>query len=312
MIKHKEPLDFLSSLDMLLTLHIPYDRDLSVHAAFLLNFEPMEPLPCLDNHTLLPKRGFLAQMSDGSLAVQVTLKGYFLLLQKYPVIIKVNLWHVSTKKGSPLPAWVLECANSNNRNSGMATIPILPFVKEYKLWNILSLVGYTIISEEKATICIDGMNPTQILTIVAYSISVMCLSATLVKYCRTARLKTLPGKLMINLLLPLIVAHGSMLITSCFHFLDTSGPVLLWLLYSIMGGWVHSPGWALCPLTYVSVSMWFLNPPQAALPHSHPTRNSRNQYNALPMAPGCDLLAWMYNSDNSMVYQNPHLLFIKP
>ena len=104
MIKHIEPLDFLSSLDMLLTLHIPYDRDSSVHAVFLQNFEPEEPLPCVANSTLLLKRGFLAQLSDGSLAVQETLKGSFLLLRKYPVIIKVNLWHVSTKKGNPLPA----------------------------------------------------------------------------------------------------------------------------------------------------------------------------------------------------------------
>ena len=241
-IKHIEPLDFLSSLDILLTLHTPYDRDLSMHAVFLLNFELEEPLPCLDNHTLLIKKGFLAQLCDGSLAVQETLKGSFLLLRKYPVIIKVNLLHVSTKKGSPLPAWVLVCANSNNRNCDMATVQILPFDQEYKLQNILSLVGYTIISEEKATICIDGMNPTQILTIVAYSISIICLSATLVRYCRTARMKTLPGKLMINLLLTLIVAHGSMLITSCFSLSGYKWPCLT-LAITQHYGWLGTFSW---------------------------------------------------------------------
>ena len=242
MIKHIEPLDFLSSLDMLLTLHIPYDRDSSVHAVFLLNFEPEEPLPCVANSTLLLKRGFLAQLSDGSLAVQETLKGSFLLLRKYPVIIKVNPWHVSTKKGSPLPAWVLVCTNSNNRICDTATIQILPLDQEYKLRNILSLVGYTIISEEKATICIDGMNPTQILTIVAYSISLMCLLATLVKYCRTARMKTLPGKLMINLLLTLIVAHGSMLITSCFSLSGYTWPCLTLAIIQHYG-WLGTFSW---------------------------------------------------------------------
>ena len=206
-------------------------NNMSINHILLTNYNPKLRINCGDNDTVLFRKGLLFKRADGKLAVVEFGKAELYNLDRYPVIISKD-YSKSAKIAKKHPAlinggfdvWVITCdsvkntteCNEINLNNSLSSFNINGDIRLQSPVTIFR-EQYIYITDQDIIVCPRARSKLtvyEITTMVMYSVSAGCLLCSLAIYSLNPSLQTLPGKLIMNLIVALTLAHLSMVINT--------------------------------------------------------------------------------------------------
>ena len=226
-----DSIDFLRYLDAIhYGLLVAHNVRLGLRHILLANHDPQQPLECPNNYTLEHRRGVMVKMQDGSLAVWEAATDHYYTLDMFPV-------YLSQRFPSGFDGWVVICnhyppetctfQDINTEAMKIDAQGHLQIGTNYALHPD----QFSYISDRMIRVCAhlipDRLSLIQILTMLVYTVSTICLLLTFTIYCLHKRLRTVPGKLLMNLMLTLSFAHMGMILSTSSALAGSTIPCLL-------------------------------------------------------------------------------------
>ena len=202
-------------------------KKISIDHLLFTNYNPKQRVGCKNNATILFRKGLLFKETDGTLMVLEFGKSKLYRLDRYPVVVSKDYSfgkQHSTMMNGGFNVWVITCDTFRNTtecsevslNTSLSTFVTNGDIRMKSSVTIFR-EQYTFITDQNIIVCPrerTKLTAYEITSMVMYSISTGCLMCSLAIYTFKPSLQTLPGKLFMNLVVALTLAHLSMVLNT--------------------------------------------------------------------------------------------------